>query len=71
MGASSRPDDYDKHNMSPEQTNEFFTDYFERWRKAMGHSFFKNGQYQEFTDFYLAAHSYGGFLSSNYTLKYH
>lgn len=25
---------------------------------------------QEFTDFYLAAHSFGGFICGNYTLKY-
>ena len=44
MGASSRPDDYAKHSMTPEQTNDFFNDYLERWRVAMGSQFFKNGQ---------------------------
>ena len=37
----------------------------------MGSCFLKNGQYEEFTDFYLLGHSFGGYLTGNYSLKYH
>ena len=44
--------------------------YFEKWRIAMAKNFFKSGEEREFTDFYMAAHSFGGYLAGNYALKY-
>eukprot|EP00352_Strombidinopsis_acuminata_P004258 CAMPEP_0176383714 /NCGR_PEP_ID=MMETSP0126-20121128/33732_1 /TAXON_ID=141414 ORGANISM="Strombidinopsis acuminatum, Strain SPMC142" /NCGR_SAMPLE_ID=MMETSP0126 /ASSEMBLY_ACC=CAM_ASM_000229 /LENGTH=71 /DNA_ID=CAMNT_0017748963 /DNA_START=331 /DNA_END=546 /DNA_ORIENTATION=- len=56
MGASSRVK-FD--GTTKQETDGFFTDLLEDWREALG-----------ITDFFLAAHSYGGYLSSMYTLKY-
>ena len=36
----------------------------------MASEFFKSGEQAEFTDFYLAAHSFGGYVAGNYALKY-
>jgi len=56
MGASSR---VQFNSSSKQETDDFFTDLLEDWRKEM-----------DITDFFLAAHSYGGYLASLYTLKY-
>ena len=45
--------------------------YVEKWRVAMKSNFLKSGEEREFTDFYLAAHSFGGYIAGNYALKYH
>ena len=37
----------------------------------MATHFLRSGEEQEFTDFYLLAHSFGGYLMGNYALKYH
>lgn len=56
MGASSR---VPFTGTTKKETDDFFTDLLEDWRKEM-----------DITDFFLAAHSYGGYLSGIYTLKY-
>jgi len=67
MGSSSRPKNY-YNNFTPQQSIQYFIEYFERWRKAMANEI-NDGE--EFTDFYLVAHSFGGYLSGNYALKHH
>lgn len=70
MGSSSRPDDYDK-KFTPQESIDYFVEYFEKWRQQMGTHFLRSGAEQEFTDFYLLAHSFGGYIMGNYALKYH
>ena len=60
MGGSSRPGDYDK-KFTPEQSIDYFVEYLERWRKEVG----------DLDDFYLAGHSFGGYIAGNYASKYH
>lgn len=60
MGGSSRPGDYGKV-LTAEESIDYFVEYMERWRKSMGN----------LDDFYLAGHSYGGYLVGNYASKYH
>lgn len=60
MGASSRPSDYSK-NFTPEKSIDYFVEYLERWRVSMG----------DLKDFYLAGHSFGGYVVGNYAVKYH
>ena len=60
MGSSSRPKDYDKKGFNPEQSINYFVEYIEKWRQAM-----------DITDFYLAGHSWGGYMVGNYACKYH
>jgi pimeloyl-ACP methyl ester carboxylesterase len=60
MGASSRPDNYDACKFNPEQSIDYFVSYLENWRKEM-----------DLTDFYLAGHSFGGYLVGNYASLYH
>ena len=57
MGGSSRPDFSPK---SAEESDEFFVDFLERWRLAMG----------DLKDFILAGHSFGGFICGHYAVKY-
>jgi pimeloyl-ACP methyl ester carboxylesterase len=59
MGASSRPDNYDASKFTPEQSIDYFVNYLENWRKEMN-----------LTDFYLAGHSFGGYLVGNYASVY-
>ena len=59
MGGSSKPDNFDV-NLSPKQVIEYFVGYIEKWRLKM-----------EITDFYLTAHSYGGYICGHYAVKYH
>ena len=70
MGASSRPDNFPKHTITPEESNEYFVDYLEKWRVSMGTHFHDDGAFEEFTDLYFAAHSFGGYCTGNYALKY-
>lgn len=60
MGGSSRPADYPYNTITPEETIEYFNNYFESWRVGMGN----------LKDFYLSGHSFGGYLVSNYAVKY-
>jgi len=71
MGSSSRPKDYDWNKFTPEQSNEYFVEYLEKWRESMGNHFLRSGEEREFTQFYLAGHSFGGYISAQYALKYH
>ena len=59
MGGSSRPGDFDT-KFTVEESIDYFVEYLERWRKEMG----------DLDDFYLAGHSYGGYLVGNYASKY-
>mmetsp|Transcript_19918 Transcript_19918/g.30673 ORF Transcript_19918/g.30673 Transcript_19918/m.30673 type:complete len:190 (-) Transcript_19918:567-1136(-) len=59
FGASSRPDDYDHTTITAEESVEYFVGYIERWRKAM-----------ELDLFYLAGHSFGGYIVGLYASKY-
>ena len=59
MGGSSRPDNFDK-NSSPQKSIDYFTDYMENWRISMGN----------LTGFYIAGHSFGGYIVGNYAFKY-
>jgi cardiolipin-specific phospholipase len=56
MGLSSKPGFECK---TPEETIEFFTGSIEKWREALG-----------IEQFCLAGHSFGGYMSVQYTLKY-
>ena len=58
MGASSRPE-FNKEQTA-EQADEYFVNFLERWRVAFG----------DIKDFYLAGHSFGGYISANYSMKY-
>ena len=41
QGGSSRPNDYDYENITPEESIKYFVDYFEKWRKAMKRFFYR------------------------------
>ena len=71
MGGSSRPEDFDIKGFNSQQSIDYFVDYIEKWRVEMGSQFLRSGEHQEFTDFYMAAHSFGGYISGNYMLKHH
>lgn len=60
MGGSSRPLDYNYIDMTAEQSIDYFVEYLERWRVAMGN----------LTDFYLSGHSLGAYIAGNYAEKY-
>ena len=56
MGTSSRP----AFNLNePAQVDEFFLSVFESWRSTLN-----------LTDFYLAAHSFGGYVMGTYASKH-
>ena len=59
MGSSNRPDNF-KTTMKPKEVIEYFVEYIETWRTKM-----------DLTDFYLTAHSYGGYMCGHYAVKYH
>ena len=65
MGASSRPHDYNKGKITPEESVNYFNDYLERWRVAMA-----GYLGEELTNFNLLGHSFGGFVSAQYALAY-
>ena len=56
-GSSSRPI-WDKKNGT--EADEYFVRILENWRIEMGN----------LTDFYIAAHSYGGYLMGTYASRY-
>jgi len=60
MGGSSRPDNYDKGEISAKESVDYFVDYIEKWRKSFGN----------LKDFILAGHSLGGYLAGHYAVKY-
>ena len=60
MGGSSRPKNYKEHEFTPQQSIDYFNNYFEEWRIAMG----------DITQFYLIAHSFGGYVMGNYAVAY-
>ena len=68
MGGSSRPDNYNKKTMQPQESIDYFVDYVESWRIEMKNHF--DEPLEDFTDFYLAAHSFGGYIAGNYALQY-
>ena len=57
MGGSTRVPFFCK---TPSQAKEFFTGYLEDWRVAMGN----------LRGFYLAGHSFGGYVAGIYAHKY-
>jgi len=61
MGSSSIVDDFEKDKISPKEVTEYFVEYLEKWRVEMGN----------LTNFYMAGHSYGGFIVGHYASKYH
>ena len=66
FGASSRPlKNYDEETITPQQNVDYFVNYLEAWRKE-----FSKKIKAEFTGFYLMGHSFGGYISGNYCLKY-
>ena len=58
MGASSRPADYPYKTIDATDSIDYFNEYFEKWRVSMGN----------LTDFYVLAHSLGGYLMGQYAL---
>ena len=67
MGVSSRINDYDKNRFTPEDSTQYFVEKFERWRVEVG----KHLVTGELKDFFLAGHSFGGWMVGNYMAKYH
>ena len=59
MGASSRPDNYKRRQFTPQDSIDYFIFFLEEWRKNL-----------ELREFYLVAHSMGGYFAGNYALKY-
>ena len=59
MGGSSRPDNFSTE-FKPREVIDYFVEYIEKWRAKM-----------DLTDFYLTAHSYGGYMCGHYAVKYH
>jgi pimeloyl-ACP methyl ester carboxylesterase len=57
MGASSRPA---FTATCANEADEYFIDFFEKWRIAMG----------GLTDFILAGHSFGGYICGHYAARY-
>jgi len=57
MGLSSRPE---FKCQNTQETIEFFVESIELWRQALG-----------IEEFYLAGHSFGGYMSVHYSSKYH
>jgi len=58
MGTSSRPEF--NRDQSSDEADAYFVNFIEKWRVAYG----------TLTDFYLAGHSFGGYISALYALKY-
>lgn len=65
MGASSRPKDYQKNKITPQESIDYFVEYFEKWRKS-----FSRLAKKKLTKFILVGHSFGGYICGNYTLNY-
>ena len=60
MGSSSIPLDFKHNEFNEFECENYFNDYFEKWRVYM----------DDLRDFYLAGHSFGGYLFGNYASKY-
>ena len=60
MGGSSRPANFDADKMTAQQATDYMVDHIEAWRAEMN-----------LTGFYLAAHSFGGYICGHYALKHH
>ena len=60
MGASSRSTTFDKENMNADEADAYFVEFLEKWRIAFG----------DLKGFYLAGHSFGGYICGHYALKY-
>jgi len=60
MGSSSRPLDFKYNEFNEHNCENYFNYYFEKWRV----------QIDDLRDFYLAGHSFGGYLVCNYASKY-
>ena len=58
MGASSRSSDFNKKDEAEEMI-EYFTRYIDKWRQRLG-----------LKSFYLAGHSFGGYIAGCYTVKF-
>jgi len=56
MAGSSRPD---FNSVAPKECVDFFTDSIEEWRRWLG-----------LDKFYLLGHSFGGYISGLYAVKY-
>ena len=59
MGGSSRPDNYKHHSFKPQDSIDYFNLFIELWRQALN-----------LKEFYLVAHSLGGYIGANYAYKY-
>ena len=68
MGASSRPRNFSK-DYSPQDVITYFTYYMEKWRKALP-KYIEEIKGKKFTQFVILGHSFGGYLSGHYTVKY-
>jgi len=60
MGASSRSTTFDKEKMNADEADTYFVEFLEKWRIAFG----------DLKGFYLAGHSFGGYICGHYALKY-
>lgn len=61
MGGSSRPENFFPDEKTPQTTLDYFLHYLEKWRQAIG----------PLKNFYLAGHSFGGFIAGHWALKCH
>lgn len=68
MGGSSRPGDI-TIDFTAAQCLDYFIDYFEKWRLALP-KHFKPLRGKELTEFSFVGHSFGGYLSCHYALRY-
>ena len=61
MGGSSRPENFISDVQTPQSALNYFLHYLEQWRLAIG----------PLKKFYLAGHSFGGFIAGHWALKCH
>jgi pimeloyl-ACP methyl ester carboxylesterase len=83
MAGSSRPDDFSE-DFSPDQIIDYFVGYMERWRIAMSvvigklklkrqgrdPDTIRKEDLEEFRNFIISGHSFGGYIAGFYTLRY-
>lgn len=60
MGGSSRVNDIDVSKITAEEFVDYFVRHLEAWREKL-----------KLTDFFLACHSFGGFIGSHFALRNH
>ena len=66
FGASSRPlSNYDPHRITPQENIDYYVNYLEQWRIQ-----FSKEIKTDFSGFYLMGHSFGGYISGNYTSRF-